>query len=198
MNPSMDMTSTPAGAASYTRVAIVLHWFLALIIVAGFTIGLWMADEPVSPTRVRWINYHKWIGITILAFSLFRLAWRIGHRPPHLPESMQPWQRAAALSVHRAMYLFFFLVPVVGWAYSSALGFQVVYLGLIPLPNLVPKDKALADTLIEVHAQLAWTLATLVGLHVVAALKHHWIDKDGLLRRMWSWRAPGPRFVSKR
>jgi cytochrome b561 len=171
----------------YTRVAIVLHWLVAAIIVAGFLIGLQMADEPPSPTRVRWINYHKWIGVTILALSLMRLLWRISHRPPGLPGSMRPWQRMAAQWVHRGMYLFFFIVPVVGWAYSSALGFHVVYLGLIRLPDLAPKDKALADVLIEVHATLAWTLAVLVGVHVAAALKHHFLDKDGLLLRMW-WR----------
>ena len=173
-----------AGSSRYTPVAIVLHWLLAIAIVAGFSIGLLMADEPPSPTRVRWINYHKWIGVTILALSLLRLLWRLGHRPPALPASMQPWQRATSTWVHRALYLFFFAVPLLGWAYSSASGFHVVYLGLIPLPDLAPKNKALADVLIDVHAALAWTLASLVGLHVAAALKHHFVDKDGLLWRM--------------
>jgi cytochrome b561 len=98
---------------------------------------------------------------------------------------MQSWQRKASDWAYRALYVFFFIVPIAGWAYSSALGFHVVYLGLIPLPDLAPKNKALADVLIEVHATLAWTLATLVGLHVAAALKHHFIDKDDLLLRMW-------------
>jgi len=150
----------------------------------GFLIGLQQSDAPVSPARVRWINYHKWIGITILGLSVLRLLWRFWHRPPTLPESMQPWQRKASDWVHRALYLFFFIVPLAGWAYSSALGFPVVYLGLVRLPDLAPKHKALADVLIDVHATLAWTLATLVGLHVAAALKHHFIDKDGLLLRM--------------
>jgi len=176
---------TPRTSPRYTTVAIVLHWFLAAAIVLGFLIGLQMSDAPVSPVRVRWINYHKWIGVTILGLSVLRLLWRFGHRPPTLPDSMLPWQRKAYQWVHRAMYLFFFIVPVAGWAYSCADGFHVVYLGLIRLPDLAPKDKALADLLIEVHATLAWTLAVLVGLHVAAALKHHFIDKDGLLRRMW-------------
>jgi cytochrome b561 len=166
-------------------VAIVLHWFLAAAIVIGFLIGLQMSDEPVSPTRVRWINYHKWIGVTILALSVLRLLWRFWHQPPTLPDSMQPWQRNASRWTHRAMYLFFFIVPLAGWAYSSADGFHVAYLGFIPLPDLAPKDKALADLLIQVHSTLAWTLAAFVGVHVAAALKHHFIDKDGLLRRMW-------------
>jgi cytochrome b561 len=168
----------------YTTVAIVLHWFLAAVIVLGFVIGLTWADEPPSPMRVRWINYHKWIGLTILGLSVLRLLWRFSHRPPTLPESIQPWQRRASQWLHRILYLFFFIVPIAGWAYSSALGFHVVYLGLIPLPDLAPKDKALADLLIDVHATLAWTLATLVGLHVGIALKHHFIDRDGLLTRM--------------
>jgi cytochrome b561 len=171
-------------SARYTIVAVVLHWFLAVVIVLGFLIGLQMSDEPPSPLRVRWINYHKWIGVTILGLSVLRLLWRFSHPPPTLPESMQAWQRIASNWVHRALYLFFFIVPVAGWAYSSALGFHVVYLGLIPLPDLAPKDKALADVLIQVHATLAWTLAALVGLHVAAALKHHFLDKDGLLARM--------------
>jgi len=178
------MNEPLALAPRYTTVAIVLHWFLAAAIVMGFLIGLQQSDAPVSPARVRWINYHKWIGITILGLSVLRLLWRFWHRPPTLPESMQPWQRKASDWVHRALYLFFFIVPLAGWAYSSALGFPVVYLGLVRLPDLAPKHKALADVLIDVHATLAWTLATLVGLHVAAALKHHFIDKDGLLLRM--------------
>jgi cytochrome b561 len=169
----------------YSAVAIGLHWFLAAVIAAGFAIGLLMADEPPSPTRVRWIAYHKWIGVTILIFSALRLLWRLSRRPPALPGSMPPWQQKAAKWVHRALYLCFFIVPLVGWAYSSALGFHVVYLGLIQLPDLAPKDKALADVLIQVHATLAWTLATLVGVHVAAALKHHFVDKDAVLSRMW-------------
>jgi cytochrome b561 len=182
--------STPAPAARYTAPAIVLHWLLAAGIVLGFLIGLQMADAPVSPARVRWINYHKWVGLTILSLSAVRLLWRLAHRPPTLPASMQAWQRHASDWVHRLLYLCFFIVPLAGWAYSSALGFHVVYLGVIPLPDLAPKDKALAEVLKQVHATLAWSLAALVGLHVAAALKHHFIDRDGLLSRMSGGRAP--------
>jgi cytochrome b561 len=183
MNKSLAEPSR--SPSRYTTVAIVLHWFLAAAILLGFLVGLQESDAPVSPARLRWINYHKWIGITILGLSVLRLLWRFSHRPPLPPESMQPWQRKASDWVYRALYVFFFIVPIAGWAYSCADGFHVVYLGLIPLPDLAPKNKALADVLIRVHATLAWTLATLVGLHVAAALKHHFIDKDGLLLRMW-------------
>jgi cytochrome b561 len=184
--------STPAPSARYTAPAIVLHWLLAACIVLGFLIGLQMSDAPVSPARVRWINYHKWVGLTILSLSVVRLLWRLAHRPPALPASMQGWQRHASDWMHRVLYLCFFIVPVAGWAYSSALGFHVVYLGVIPLPDLAPKDKALAEVLQQVHATLAWSLAALVGLHVATALKHHFIDKDGPLSRM-SLRGSAPK-----
>jgi cytochrome b561 len=187
VKPAMNnpLAVTPRTSPRYTTVAIALHWFLAAAIVLGFLVGLQESDAPVSPARVRWINYHKWIGITILGLSVLRLLWRFSHRPPQPPESMQRWQRKASDWTTLALYLCFFIVPIAGWAYSCADGFHVVYLGLIRLPDLAPKNKALADVLIDVHATLAWTLATLVGVHVAAALKHHFIDKDGLLLRMW-------------
>jgi cytochrome b561 len=181
----------PESSNRYTGLAVVLHWLLAAGIVIGFLIGLQMSDEPVSPTRLRWVNYHKWIGLTILGLSMVRLLWRVSHRPPALPPSMQPWQRVASVWVHRLLYLLFFIVPVAGWAYSSAAGLHVGYLGLIQLPDLAPKNKALAELLLDVHSTLAWSLAALVGLHAAAALKHHFVDKDGLLRRMALRGGPG-------
>jgi cytochrome b561 len=175
----------------YTATAIVLHWLLALCIIAAFCVGLQVSDMPVSPARIRWINYHKWAGVTILTMSVLRLLWRLSHRPPELPQDMPGWQQRASRWAHRLLYLCFFIVPVAGWAYSCAAGFHVVYLGLIPLPDLAPKDKALADVLKQVHATLAWSLAVLVGLHVLAAVKHQFVDKDGLLRRMSLLRRAG-------
>ncbi len=179
-----DAMGTAAMAGRYTPPAIVLHWLLAAAIIGALAVGLLISDMPVSPARVRWINYHKWIGITILALSVARLLWRLARRPPALPGVMPAWQRQVSEWTHRILYVCFFIVPLAGWAYSCAAGFHVVYLGWIPLPDLAPKDKALADVLKQVHATLAWSLAVLVGLHVLAALKHHFIDKDGLLWRM--------------
>jgi cytochrome b561 len=97
---------------------------------------------------------------------------------------MPPWQRQAAHVTHWGLYALFFAVPLVGWAYSSAAGFPVVVFGVLPLPDFVSPDKALAETLKAWHGWLAWTLAVLVLAHVAAALKHHFIDRDGLLLRM--------------
>jgi cytochrome b561 len=167
----------------YTRTAVLLHWLLALMIVTSFSVGWTMSDMPFSPTRLRLFNWHKWAGMTILLLSGLRLLWRLTHTPPaHGP--MPAWQRRAAESAHFALYALFFAVPLAGWAYSCAAGFPVVLYGLIPFPNIAPVDRALAETLKALHEALAWSLAGVVLLHVAAALKHQFVDRDGLLRRM--------------
>ncbi|MBK7617099.1 MAG: cytochrome b [Vitreoscilla sp.] len=167
----------------YTGVAMALHWLLGLMIVGAFAVGLYMSDLPMSPTRLKLFNWHKWAGITILALSVLRLLWRFTHRPPaDLPAPR--WQNLAAHGTHWALYALFLLVPLAGWAYSSAAGFQVVWFGVLPLPDFVGKDKALADMLKERHEVLAWLLAVLVLLHIAAALKHHFVDRDRLIDRM--------------
>jgi cytochrome b561 len=176
-------TNAPTPTARYTRVAIALHWLLAVMIIGAFCVGLYMHELPLSPTRLKLYNWHKWAGVTILALSALRLLWRLTHRPP-AAASMPGWQTLAAHGAHVALYVLFFLVPLAGWAYSSASGFPVVLFGVWPLPDFVAPDRALAEVMKARHAQFAWALCGVVVLHVAAALKHHFIDKDGLLRRM--------------
>ena len=125
--------------ARYSRTAMLLHWVLALAIVGSFCMGLYMSDLPFSPQRLKLYNWHKWAGVTILALSALRLLWRLTHRPPaDLP--MPAWQRLAAHATHYGLYLLFFAVPLVGWAYSSAAGFPIVWFGVLPLPDFVSPD----------------------------------------------------------
>ncbi len=184
----MQATSTIPPAARYTTTAIALHWLLALALVGIFSVGLYMADLPFSPQRLKLYNWHKWAGITILTLSALRLLWRLSHKPPPLPaavvQAMPSWQLRAYNATHVALYALFFIVPLVGWAYSSAAGFPIVVFGVLPLPDFVPADKALAELIKPLHGLSAYALAALVVLHVAAALKHHWVDKDGLLNRM--------------
>lgn len=168
----------------YGRVAIALHWVLALALVGGFCLGFYMAELPISPRRLRLFNWHKWIGITILTLSLMRWLWRLTHRPPPA-FGMPPWQHRMARAVHAVLYLLSLCVPIAGWAYSSAAGFPVVVFGVLALPDFVPVDKALAEAIKPWHQGLAWTMALLVLAHLGAALKHQFIDRDGLLSRMW-------------
>lgn len=167
----------------YTVTAIALHWLLALALFGSFALGIYMHELPMSPTRLKLFSWHKWAGVTILALSAVRLAWRLTHRPP--PDIAMPaWQARVAHAMHHALYLLFFAVPLAGWAYSSAAGFPVVWFGIVPLPDFVPVDRSLADALKGAHKLLSLSLGALVLLHVAAALKHQLIDRDGLLDRM--------------
>ena len=177
------ITPTASPAPRYSAVAVSLHWLLALAIIGAFSVGFYMSDLPFSPGRLKLYNYHKWAGVTVLALSALRLLWRLSHRPPaDLP--MPVWQAKVARLTHFLLYALFFAVPLAGWAYSSAAGFPIVWFGVLPLPDFVPKDKALAETLKELHGLLAYGLAALVLVHIAGALKHRLIDKDGLLLRM--------------
>jgi len=177
-----------ASAPRYSAVAIALHWVLALAILTAFGVGLYVGGLPFSPEKLKLINWHKWAGVSILFLSVLRLVWRITHRPPELPaavrQNMPGWQMAAFHGTHHLMYLLFFVVPLAGWAYSSAKGFPIVWFGVLPLPDLLPKDEAMAHLFHEVHELSAFGLIGLVALHVAAALKHQFIDRDGLLNRM--------------
>jgi cytochrome b561 len=173
--------------AIYSRTSVVLHWLIALFIACGFSLGAYMVDLHASPTKVRLFAYHKWIGMTVLALVLIRSVWRLTHTPP--PEVPMPrWQLLAARWTHYLLYLLMIATPLCGWLYTSATGYPVVYLKLWQLPDLVHKNKQLADVLGEVHANLAWALLCLVALQSAAALKHHFIDHDSTLRRMLAWR----------
>jgi len=169
--------------ARYDPTAIALHWLLALMILGSLALGTYMTGLALTPTRLKLFNWHKWAGIVILTLSALRLAWRLTHRPP-TDAPMPAWQQRAARAVHRVLYGLFFAVPLAGWAYSSAAGFPVVVFGVLPLPDWVPADRELAALLKPLHKGLAWSLAVLVVLHVGAALKHQWIDRDRLLLRM--------------
>ena len=170
-------------ADRYSLPAIALHWVLAVAIVGAFSLGAYMTDLPFSPTRLKLYNWHKWAGVCILALSALRLLWRLSHRPP-ADVAMPTWQARAAHATHIAFYVLFFAVPLVGWAYSSAAGFPIVLFGVLPLPDFVQPNREWAEAIKPLHGTLAWSLAALVLLHVAAALKHQFIDKDGLLNRM--------------
>ena len=176
----MNAAST---ATKYSAVAIALHWVLGLAIIGSFGMGVYMTDLPMSPARLKLYNYHKWAGISILTLSALRLLWRLTHRPP-ADVPMPAWQQRAAHVTHMALYALFFAVPLVGWAYSSAAGFPIVVFGVLPLPDFVSPDKALAEILKATHGNLAFLMAFLVIAHIAGALKHQFIDRDGLLSRM--------------
>jgi cytochrome b561 len=168
----------------YTGVAIALHWLIAAAILGTFLLGQYMTNLQLSPAKLKLYSYHKWIGVTIFLLVLARLAWRVAHRPPPPPVSMPAWQHSAAGIAHFFLYALTLAIPISGWLMSSASGFQVVYLSVIPIPDLLAKNKDMAEQFKQLHEALNWLMVPVVALHVAAALKHHLFDRDDVLRRM--------------
>jgi cytochrome b561 len=170
-------------APGYTRTAIALHWLVAVLILGAFALGLYMVELELSPTKLKLYSWHKWLGVTIWMIAVVRLVWRLTHRPPPLP-ALPTWQRIAASTTHVLLYVLVLAIPISGWLFSSASGFPVVYFGVLPLPDLVGKDKELAKLLQSVHATLNYTLMAIIVVHAAAAIKHHFVDRDVVFHRM--------------
>lgn len=168
----------------YTGVAIGLHWLIGLMILTSLGVGLYMVGLALSPDKLRLYSWHKWAGVTIFMLVLIRSLWRLTHPAPPLPDDVPVWQRKVAEATHYALYALMIVIPLTGWLMSSAKGFQTVYFGVVPIPDLLAKNEGLGETLALVHRYLNYTMIGLVIAHIAAALKHHFIDKDDILRRM--------------
>ena len=175
----------------YTSVAIVLHWLIALGILALIGIGLAMVHLTLAPlTQFQLYQLHKSIGITVLLAVLLRILWRLFHRPPPLP-AMPRLEKAAAEGTHLLLYILMVVLPVTGWALVSVSPFNLptVLYGLVPWPHLpvlaTLKDRAPVEAVMKlIHGKLGWLLLALVLLHAGAGLRHHFVLRDGVLRRM--------------
>lgn len=168
--------------------ARLFHWLTVLMLVGSFSLGLSMVGLEFSPQKLQLYSWHKWLGVTIFAVTVARLGWRLASPPPPLPDGMPGVQKRLAHASHFMLYLVLVVMPLTGWTMSSALGTPVVYLGLVQLPDLVAANRGLADTLELIHGTLAWVLLALIAVHVLAALYHHVVLKDDVLRRMLPWR----------
>lgn len=168
----------------YTSTAIALHWLIATMILISVPLGLYMTGLKLSPEKLKLYNWHKWAGVTIFMLMMIRCAWRVVYAPPPSPASTPAWQRQAARATHFLLYALLIAIPLSGWLMSSAKGFQTVYLGVIPLPDLLDKHKELGELLEQVHRLLNYAMIAAVSVHTATALKHHFIDRDDVLRRM--------------
>ena len=168
----------------YTRTAKSLHWLMALMIFGLLALGFYMSDMPLSPDKLQYYAWHKWAGVSVFVLVWLRLAWRIAHRPPALPDRMPAAMQWAAHAGHFALYVLMIAIPLSGWLMSSAKGVQTVWFGVLPIPDLLGKDKELGHTLAELHEALNIGLLLLIAGHAGAALLHHFFHKDDTLRRM--------------
>jgi len=165
-------------------VAQLLHWLIVVLIITQFTLATLFDDLPPSARKLALLARHKSVGITILMLAVLRLLWRWTNPTPTLPDTLKPWERSLARLTHALLYALLFAVPLAGWMMSSARGFPVSWFGFFTLPDLVPKNKALYEVLLTTHGILAWTLGVVAIIHMLAALKHHFVLKDDVLRRM--------------
>ncbi len=172
----------------YTKIAMWLHWSMAIIIIGlvimGFTFDL--MPREMKPTAYM---LHKSFGLTVLVLTLVRIWWRLTHRPPALPESLKPLERAAARAVHYGFYALMLALPITGWVMSSAYGkYPTIYFGLFEIPHIpFPDDakKAISYNTNQAHEILGTIIApALIGLHVIGALKHQFVDKIAFIQRM--------------
>lgn len=164
-------------------IAIILHWLMAFIIIGLLAIGLYMVDLPNSLQKLKLYGWHKEFGFLVLMLAVARLVWRLSNVTPVL--TMPRWEVFAARAVHWIFYLLMIAMPITGWLVTSAAGFPISFFGLFIIPTLIQPDPHLLDLFAEVHEILAYTLIAFICGHVLAALKHQFIDKDDILIRMF-------------
>lgn len=168
----------------YGGIAQLFHWAVVGLIITQFVLASKAHDLPLGSAKIATLAQHKSVGMTIFALALLRLLWRLINPVPAMPATTARWQRVAAHVSHGALYALIMITPLFGWMMSSARNFPVSWFGLFTLPNLVQPDKARYEFLHEAHEVLAYTLFCIAVLHVAAALKHHFFDRDNVLRRM--------------
>jgi cytochrome b561 len=168
----------------YTGTAKSLHWLMALMIFGLLALGFYMSDLPLSPQKLQYYAWHKWAGVSVFALVWLRLIWRITHRPPAWSDRLSRRMQWAAHADHLLLYALMIAIPLSGWLMSSAKGVQTVWFGVLPIPDLIGKDKALGKSLAELHEALNIGLLLLIAGHAAAALFHHFVHKDDTLRRM--------------
>jgi cytochrome b561 len=162
------------------------HWTTVLLILVQATIGLVMINLPKRPNVIAVYTFHKSLGLTIFAFAALRLTWRLFDRRPEEPTSVPRWQVTAARLGHALLYTLLFAVPLSGWLFDSATALRPLrWFGLFDVPSLTGgPDKSLKEFAEGLHFWLFWTLATVATGHAIAALIHHFHDRDAVLRRM--------------
>ena len=172
------MRTRPEMTAHYSRVAMWFHWTIAVLVIINLAIGLLHDAIGGMPA-------HKAIGLTVLALTVGRVAWRLAHRPPPLPAHTPAWERGAAHATHWALYLLLLAMPITGWMMVSGAATRrpLTWFGLFDLPYL-PVGPAAGDAGHAAHGLLGWLMLALVVLHIAAALRHWLILRDGVFGRM--------------
>jgi cytochrome b561 len=168
----------------YSAVAQGFHWLIAALIVLQFTLGWTAQFLPLGARKVDRLDWHKSFGMTILMLAVLRLLWRLFNHPPELPAGMSTLEKMLARATHILFYVFLFVMPLTGWMMSSAKNYSVGWFHQFTWPNLIEPNEQAFNLLKSTHDTLSWLLFALALLHVLAALKHHFWNKDDVLKRM--------------
>lgn len=168
----------------YGIVTISFHWLIAVLIIALLALGIYMTNLSISLQKLKLYGWHKEYGILVLLLAIMRMAWRFANITPLLPDTMAPWEKLAARSVHFLFYFFMFAMPLTGWLISSAAGLSVSFFGIFVLPDLVSANSVLEHFFQFTHRWLGYALIALISAHIFAALQHHFFYKDDILRRI--------------
>ena len=168
--------------ARYSTLAQALHWIIALTVLGMFVLGLSFDSVPRG-TKTWWGNIHTVVGLVLFALVLFRLFWRVGHKPPPLPEGTSDLVRISSTAMHHVLYLFMVVIPIIGIV-AYVWHARVFDFGLFKLDFHVANTKTIYEPAEDLHKYLVFTLMGLVGVHFLAALWHQFIKKDGLILRM--------------
>lgn len=171
-------------STSYHPIAKTLHWLMSVLIIGLLALGLYMHELPLSPQKLELYSWHKWFGVTVFMLVWLRLAWRVAHPTPPPSAELSPLLKSISRIAHGLLYVLMIIIPLSGWLMSSAKGFQTVWFGVLPIPDLLSRDKELGDLLQEVHESLNTMLMLILSGHVVAAFWHHFVLKDDTLKRM--------------
>lgn len=169
---------------TYGSMTKTLHWLIALLVIVMLIVGFVLAAMVDSPLKGNLIGLHKSVGMTVLLLMVIRLLWRFINPQPVLPITVPLWEQIAARLVQLFLYVVLFLMPISGWLMTSLGGYPVKFWGWFNLALPVPVNKSLGEDFFNAHIVIAWIIIGLLVLHAGAALKHHFIEKNNVLRRM--------------
>lgn len=172
---------TPHGWGTVGRT---LHWLMALLILGMFALGWTAVNYPMSPAKLQIFAWHKSIGLSLLALVVVRILWRLSHGTPTPPPGTSAAERGLARAGHVGLYFMMILMPVSGYVVNSTANFPLRFFGGFRVPNLIPADKTWQELAESVHLAGFWAFSALILVHVLAALRHHYLKKNDVLLKM--------------
>lgn len=175
---------TPDGPPGWGRVSRTLHWLMALLILGMFALGWTAVNYPMSPAKLQIFGWHKSIGLSLLALVVVRILWRLSHEAPTPPPEISAAERRLARAGHFGLYFMMVLMPISGYVVNSTANFPLRYFGGLRVPNLIPADKTWQEFAESVHLAGFWAFSVLILVHVLAALRHHYLNRNDVLLKM--------------